>query len=99
VMLEQMGIQTGVDIKAMVEFCWDLEEVLGRPLMGHVSKAGWLPRNADELYDPNLPFIETYDQARHFIKGKEVTEGGIVPWRQPIPAPTRPYGGAIDSQQ
>lgn len=98
VMLDQMGIRTGVDIKALVEFCWDLEEVLGRPLMGHVSKAGWLPRNADELYDPNLPFVETYEQARHFVKGKEVTEGGIVPWRAPIPAPTRPYGGALASQ-
>jgi hydroxymethylglutaryl-CoA lyase len=93
VMLEEMGIKTGVDIKKLVEFCWDLEAAIGRPLMGHVSKCGWLPRNAEELYDPNLPFVETYEQARHFIKGKEVTEGGVYPWREPIPAPSRPYGG------
>lgn len=91
VMLEEMGIDTGVDIKKLVEFCWELEEALGRPLMGHVSKAGWIPRNADELYDPNMPFVETYEQARHFILGKEVTEGGLYPWKDPIPAPSRPY--------
>jgi len=92
VMLEEMGIPTGVDIKKLVEFCWELEGVLGRPLMGHVSKSGWLPRNADELYDPNLPFVETYEQARHFLLGKEAVEGGIVPWPEPIPAPAHAYG-------
>lgn len=91
VMLEEMGIDTGVDIQKLVEFCWDLEEAIGRPLMGHVSKAGWIPRNADELYDPNLPFVETYEQARHFLLGKSVTEGGIYPWREPIPPASRPY--------
>jgi hydroxymethylglutaryl-CoA lyase len=95
VMLEEMGIPTGVDIEKLVEFVWKLEEVLGRPLMGHVSKVGWLPRNADELYDPNLPFVETYEQARHFLLGKSVTEGGIVPWREPIPKTPRPYGGRM----
>jgi hydroxymethylglutaryl-CoA lyase len=95
VMLEEMGIKTGVDIEKLVKFCWHLEEVIGRPLMGHVSKCGWLPRNAGELYDPNLPFVETYEQARHFLKGKEVTEGGVYPWREPIPAPSRPYGGRV----
>jgi hydroxymethylglutaryl-CoA lyase len=94
VMLEEMGIDTGVDIKALVEFVWKLEEVLGRQLMGQVSKAGWLPRNADELYDPNLPFVETFEQAKHFLLGKEVTEGGIYPWREGIPAPVHPYGSS-----
>lgn len=92
VMLEEMGIPTGVDIKALVEFVWELEKVLGRSLMGHVSRAGWLPRNADELYDPNLPFVQTFDEASHFLLGKEVTETGLSPWREPIPAPGHPYG-------
>ena len=91
-MLEEMGIDTGVDIKALVEFVWQLEEVLGRPLMGQVSKAGWLPRDADELYDPNLPFVETFEQAKHFVLGKGATEGGIYPWRENIPAPGHAYG-------
>lgn len=95
VMLEEMGIPTGVDIEKLVAFVWRLEEVLGRSLMGHVSKAGWLPRHADELYDPNLPFVETFEQARHFMLGKSVTDGGIVPWREPIPKTPRPYGGRM----
>jgi hydroxymethylglutaryl-CoA lyase len=99
VMLEDMGIDTGVDIKALVEFVWALEEVLGRPTSGQVSKAGWLPRNADELYDPNLPFIETFEQAKHFILGKGVTEGGIVPWRETIPTPSHRYGVAPEPGQ
>jgi hydroxymethylglutaryl-CoA lyase len=92
VMLEEMGIDTGVDIKALVEFVWQLEEVLGRQLMGQVSKAGWLPRDADELYDPNLPFVETFEQAKHFVHGKSATEGGSYPWRERIPAPSHTYG-------
>jgi hydroxymethylglutaryl-CoA lyase len=92
VMLEEMGIPTGVDIKALVEFVWNLERVLGRKLMGHVSRSGWLPREADELYDPNLPFVETFEQGEHFMLGKEVTAGGVYPWRESIPAPAHAYG-------
>src|SRR5580704_8215530 len=95
VMLEEMGIPTGVDIEKLVRFCWHLEEVLGRPLMGHVSKVGWLPRKADELYDPNLPFVETYAEARHFLLGRHVTDGGVYPWREPVPGLTRPFGGRV----
>jgi hydroxymethylglutaryl-CoA lyase len=94
-MLDDMGIPTGVDIQKLVEFVWKLEEVLGRPLMGHVSKAGWRPRNADELYDPNLPFVETFEQARHFLLGESVTADGIVPWREPIPSPAQGYGAPV----
>lgn len=92
VMLEDMGISTGVDIKALVEFVWELEKVLGRHTIGHVSRAGWLPRDADELYDPNMPFVQTFEEASHFLFGKEVTETGMSPWRAPIPAPAHRYG-------
>lgn len=95
VLLEQMGVPTGVDIDRLVRFAWRLETLLGRPLMGHVSKCGWLPRDAHELYDPNLPLIETYEQARHFLLGKDVTRDCLSPWRQPIPPPARPYGGRV----
>jgi hydroxymethylglutaryl-CoA lyase len=96
VMLDQMGIDTGVNIEKLIEFCWYLEKVCGRPLKGHVSEAGWLPRNSDELYDPNMPFIETHEQARHFMLGKGVYEGALYPWREPIPAPSRAYGEQLD---
>jgi hydroxymethylglutaryl-CoA lyase len=92
VMLEEMGISTGVDIVKLVEFCWELERVVGRPLMGHVSQAGWIPRDQSELYDPNLPFVERMDQARHFLLGPGAAADGLVPWREPIPPPTRRYG-------
>ena len=30
------------------------------------------------------PFIETFEEARHFKLGPGVYEGGIYPWREPI---------------
>src|SRR5690606_16905083 len=51
VMLEEMGIPTGVDIEKLIRAVWLLEdEVIKRPAMGHVSKAGPFPRG-DKLYD------------------------------------------------
>jgi hydroxymethylglutaryl-CoA lyase len=83
VMLEEMGIPTGVDIKALIRCVWLLDEVLGRPTMGHVSKNGPLPRGED-LYDPNLPAIETFEEATQFLRGESVL-GDRRPWREPIP--------------
>jgi hydroxymethylglutaryl-CoA lyase len=88
-MLDEMGIDTGVDMDKLIECVWMAEEILGRPLMGHVSKAGWSPRNFQELFDPNMPFVETLEQARHFKLGPKAYEGGIYPWREPITSPYR----------
>jgi hydroxymethylglutaryl-CoA lyase len=87
-MLEEMGIKTGVDLKKLIEVVWLLEDILGRPTMGHVSKAGPLPRGRD-LYDINMPFVETFEEARHFIKGPSAYEGGINPWSHPIESEQR----------
>lgn len=84
-MCNAMGIDTGVDIGKLIDVVWMLEEVIGRTAPGHVSKAGPLP-GPGELYDPNLPLVETHDQARHFKLGHGVVAGGIVPWKEPIPA-------------
>jgi hydroxymethylglutaryl-CoA lyase len=86
-MLESMGIRTGVDLGKLIEAVWLLEEILGRPTMGHVSKAGPRPLYPADFYDPNLPLVQTYGQARHFLLGSAVAEGGQRPWRVPIPAP------------
>jgi hydroxymethylglutaryl-CoA lyase len=86
-MLESMGIPTGVDLKKLIEVVWQLEEVLGRPTMGHVSKAGPRPSGPDEYYDPNLPLVETHEQATHFLLGPEAAEDGLRPWAAPIPTP------------
>ena len=82
-MLEEMGIDTGVDIYAVVKCVWMLEEILGRSTVGMVSKVGPMPRGK-KLYDPNLPFIETFAQGRHFIEGPSAYVGAISPWREPI---------------
>lgn len=88
-MLNEMGVDTGVDLKKLIECVWLLEEIIGRPTLGHVSKAGWSPRNFEELFDPNMPFVETHDQAKHFMHGPKAYEGGIYPWREPRTSPYR----------
>ncbi|GBD12904.1 Hydroxymethylglutaryl-CoA lyase YngG [bacterium HR24] len=38
-MLEAMGVETGVDLQALVEVSWFAEQVVGRPLEGRVRRA------------------------------------------------------------
>ena len=92
-MMDDMGIPTGVDIDKLIDCVWAAERIIGRELYGHVSKAGPRPRTVDKLYDINMPFVETMDQALHFKKGSEVYEGGIYPYREGI---TSPYCDRID---
>jgi hydroxymethylglutaryl-CoA lyase len=88
-MMEGMGIDTGVDLDKLIDCVWMAEEILGRQLWGHVSRAGARPITKDRLFDINAPFVETLDQARHFKLGPEVYEGAIYPWREPIASPYR----------
>jgi hydroxymethylglutaryl-CoA lyase len=92
-MLLTMGIDVGVDLDRLVSTVWLLEKVIGRRAFGKVSAAGPHP-GAGQLYDPNLPLIETMDEARHFKLGPAVAEHQIRPWRQPIPGPAGRAGGA-----
>ena len=39
------------------------------------------------LFDANAPFVETLEQAKHFMYGPELYEGGISPWAEPITSP------------
>lgn len=89
-MLEGMGIETGVDIDKLIDCVWLLEDIIGRPTPGHVSKAGPRPLTKDKWYPMDLPFIETLEQARHFKLGPRVYEGCIRPWKEPIRSPMRP---------
>ena len=91
-MMGDMGIDTGVDIDKLIDCVWMAEEIIGRDLYGHVSKAGPRP-TADRLYDVNAPFVETIEQARHFKTGPKAYEGGIYPYREPV---TSPYRDRID---
>ena len=88
-MLETMGIGTGVDLDRLIDAVWLLEEIIGRATPGHVAKAGPRP-DRGACYDPNLPLVETHDQARHFKWGDRAARDGLRPWREPIPAPGRP---------
>jgi len=85
-LLEQLGIPTGVDLDRLIRAVWRLEEILGRPTAGHVSKAGPMPRDG-RRYDPNLPVVETFAEARHFALGDDVLDPDRRPWRTPIPSP------------
>ena len=86
-MLEGMGIETGVDLNKVIECVWLLEKIIGRPAFGHVSKAGSRPA-ADQLYDANLPAVESMKAVRHFKHGPEAYEGeAYSPWNKPISGP------------
>jgi len=85
-MLEEMGIETGIDLDQLIAAVWLLEEIIGRPTPGHVSKAGPLPHGA-ALYDANLPLVETHAEARHFRLGEDACAHQLRPWREPIPEP------------
>lgn len=88
-MLEGMGIDTGVDLDKLIECVWMCEEIVGRLLWGHVSRAGARPTTVEALYDMNAPFVETLEQATHFKRGPEMYEGCIYPWQEPITSPYR----------
>ena len=88
-MMDDMGVPTGVDIDKLIDCVWMAEGIMGRELYGHVSKAGPRPKTLDKLYDINMPFVETAEQARHFKTGSEAYEGGVYPWREPIASPYR----------
>lgn len=85
-MLQEMGIETGIDLDVLIEAAWLLEEMLGRKLTSQVSKAGPRPRGT-ALYDPNMPFVQTFAEARHFRLGPGVYEGRPAPWKEPIESP------------
>ena len=92
-MMEDMGIETGVDIDKLIECVWMAERVMGRELYGHVSKAGPRPKRLEQLYNIDMPFVETTESAKHFKKGPEAYEGGLYPYSEPI---TSPYRDRID---
>jgi hydroxymethylglutaryl-CoA lyase len=88
-MMEGMGIDTGVDLDKLIEAVWFAEEVVGHPLWGRVSKGGPRP-TGKKLYSMDMPFVETLDHARHFIKGAAAYKDAPSPWKETIKSPQRP---------
>jgi hydroxymethylglutaryl-CoA lyase len=64
-LLEASGVDTGVDLDALLDVADRLAEVLGRRLDGHVSRAGPFP-GPGRFYPLDLPLVETFEEARHF---------------------------------
>jgi hydroxymethylglutaryl-CoA lyase len=98
-MMEGMGIDTGVDLDKLIEAVWMAEEIVGHALWGHVSKGGPRP-SGKKLYAMDMPFVETLDHARHFIKGADAYKGAPSPWKEAIKSPQRPEtmnGEAVNS--
>ncbi|WP_431940481.1 citramalate synthase [Nocardia grenadensis] len=87
-LLEEEGIDTGVDLPALIEVAHLAEEVVGHELYGHVSKGGPRPRGG-ELYAMDMPLVETVDEAQHFRLGPRTYRGGLAPWRKPVSSPAR----------
>ena len=92
-MLEDMGIYTGVDLYKLIEVVWLAEEIVGHQLYGFVSKAGPRPRYG-RLYPMDMPFVETLDEAKHFLRGPATYAEQLSPWKAPITSWMRPAGAA-----
>jgi hydroxymethylglutaryl-CoA lyase len=86
--LEGLGFETGVDLLALIRVVELAESIIGHSLYGHVSKAGPRP-NEGSFYAMDMPFVETLEQARHFLNGPSVYEGAINPWPSPITSHSR----------
>lgn len=89
-LLDTLGVATGIDLPALVEASTFASRIVGRMLDGHVSRAGPRPQG-DDRYAPDLPLVETFDEAQHFRCGSRVIAGGRRPWR-----PTDPIYELVD---
>ena len=87
-MLEEMGIRTGVDRRILIDAAVLLSDILGRQVPGKLSQAGPRPRGRD-LYPMDMPFVETFDEGRHFIDGPSAYASQQAPWREPIRSAAR----------
>lgn len=87
-LLHEEGIDTGINLGALIEAAHLAEEVVGHELYGHVSKVGPRPRGA-ELYAMDMPFVETIDEAQHFRRGAGTYADCLAPWRQVVTSPAR----------
>lgn len=86
--LQGEGIDTGIDLAALIEAAHLAEKVVGHELYGHVSKAGPRP-GPDALYPMDMPLVETIEQAQHFRLGPQVYAGAPAPWKAPVRSAAR----------
>jgi hydroxymethylglutaryl-CoA lyase len=87
-LLHELGIETGVDLDALINVAILTEEIIGHPTDTHVARTGPRPRG-ERLYAMNMPFVETFEQAQHFRVGPSAYEGAPSPWKTLITSPSR----------
>ena len=93
-LLDGEGIETGVDLPALIEAAHLAERVVGHELYGRVSKAGPRP-DPQHLYPMDMPLVESIDSAQHFRLGPDVYAGNRAPWKSPIRSAAR---DAVDAE-
>ncbi|WP_240484292.1 citramalate synthase [Pseudarthrobacter sulfonivorans] len=87
-LLHELGIETGVDLDALIEVVILTEEIIGHPTDTHVARTGPRPRG-ERLYAMDMPFVETFEQAQHFRVGPSAYAGAPSPWKSVITSPSR----------
>lgn len=87
-LLEESGLNTGVDRDRLIEVALLAAEIVGRPLHGRIPLAGPRPRGA-RLYPMDMPFVETIEEAAHFRLGPAAYAGRRSPWKAPITSAQR----------
>lgn len=80
VMLQRAGQQRQLDVDALIETSRWLAAVVGRRLHSRVAYAGAFPA-PDQLYPVDLPLIETYEEAQHFLVGPRAYARSRAPWK------------------
>lgn len=82
-LLEEMGVDTGIDRDRLIDAAVLAEDIIGHPLYGKLALAGPRPRG-DRRYPPDMPLVETLEEASHFRQGPAVYEGRRAPWSHAI---------------
>jgi len=78
-LLDDLGIESGINLSKLIETHHRLSEILKRPLHSQVALNGGFPK-AGEFYDMDVPAVFTFKEAQHFRLGKGVYEGNPRPW-------------------
>ena len=95
-MLEEMGVETGVDLATLIEASRAVQELLGRPLGAHVltagpgrldSERGRLPRRADAM---RSDAFRAAAEAKDFAAAEDLFAEDVI-FRSPVVF--KPYEG------
>lgn len=79
-LLQTVGIETGIDLRKLIEVSHHLSGLLGRSLTSQVALNGPFT-TPDTHYDKALPVLYTFAEAQHFRVGPQAVDPGRPrPW-------------------